>query len=257
MKKTIKLIAEQDLKKSIANISDNPEKMELLRDFLSKIYGEDSVNKIMELMGKVKTEPSKNITTNSKDSVTNKETPRRYGYILPPNALDLNNPKEFEVYSSISQNFINTMPSNLLGITGSMMATAAKNAFNKYGNYVPPELALAQLAQEGGFVSDPNARPIRTKNPFNVGNVDSGANVFKTSVMGGIQSYYNLIASRYLVPGKDMDDLLTNFVNVSGNRYASDKNYEERLKSIISRIQPISQKLYATVKKSDTDKTRA
>jgi hypothetical protein len=258
MKRTQKLLNEQDIRQSILNISASDKKMELLKNFLGRIYDEDSVNNIMSLLEKLSDSPSDSPKKSKNDSnIIYTPVARRYGYILPPNALDLNDPKEFETYRKIAQDYISTRSSNLLGITGSMMATAAKNAFNKHGNYVPPELALSQLAQEGGFSPDPNARPIRTKNPFNVGNVDSGSNVFKTSVMGGIQTYYDLIASKYLIPGRQMEDLLTNFVNTSGNRYASDTEYEKKLQSIISRIQPISQKFYAEIKKSDSDRTQS
>jgi len=192
--------------------------------------------------------------TSSKDSdlesYVDKEPSETRGKF--PN-LNLNNPEEFRAYQEIADRFIKSRPSNLLNISGSMLADSAKRAQNRFGNYVPVELALAQLSQEGGFSNNPKSRPIRTKNPFNVGNIDSGENVYHNSVQNGIQSYYNLIARSYLGDGKTSDDLLKNFVNKRGNRYASDRNYENSISRISNQVHSISQQVYATLlNKKDT-----
>lgn len=147
--------------------------------------------------------------------------------------LDLMTDEGYDKYAEICEKFIATRKPNLLEITGDMMAKAAKNAFQKYHKYVPPELALAQLAAEGGIGnSNPQSRPIRTKNPFNVGNTDDGSNIYMGDVQTGIENYYNLIARKYLGQGKSAKDLVQNFVNHSGNHYATAGDYEKLVNQI-------------------------
>ena len=155
--------------------------------------------------------------------------------------LDLNKPEDFEKYSKICQKFIDTRKPNLLNITGEMMAAGAKQAFGKYQKFVPAELALAQLATEGGIGNnDPNSRPIKTRNPFNVGNTDNGTDVVHSDVQSGINTYYNLIANNYLGKGKTANDLVNNFINHTGQRYAG-PDYEKLVNSIASQANKLAQ----------------
>ena len=151
--------------------------------------------------------------------------------------LDLMTDEGYNKYAEISEKFISTREPNLLGISGDMMARAAKAAFQRHHKYVPPELALAQLAAEGGIGnSDPQSRPIRTKNPFNVGNTDDGSNIYMGDVQTGINNYYNLIARNYLGKGKSAKDLVQNFVNHDGNHYATAGDYEKLVNQIAVQV---------------------
>ena len=169
--------------------------------------------------------------------------------------LDLSTTEGQNAYTEICDRFIRTRQPNLLGIKGEMMTQSAKRVFEMYHKYVPPELALAQLATEGGIGnSNPNSRPIRTKNPFNVGNTDSGANTQHGTIQAGIDAYYNLIARNYLVKGRTANDLLANFVNKNDQRYASSGDYERSLNKIASQANRIAAPVYASLNsKKSTD----
>lgn len=159
--------------------------------------------------------------------------------------LDLSKEYGKKAYAEICQKFIDTRSSNLLGITGEMIKKGAVMAFEKYKKYIPPELAMAQLTSEGGFSKNPNARPIRTKNPFNVGNTDSGKNIYEASVQDGINRYFDLMARNYIGNGKTAADLMTNFVNKKGLRYATAPNYEKSVSTIAKQVSNIGQPIYA------------
>jgi len=143
---------------------------------------------------------------------------------------------DFKDYASKANAYLQRVKPDT-DLTGEMLASAAQKAMEKYGTTVPVEMALAQAQLEGYLANGPRPnRPQRTKNPFNVGNTDDGSNVVHKSLESGVQSYYDLMARNYLSK-RTPDDLLQNFVNSNGNRYASDKTYESKLKSIITGIQ--------------------
>lgn len=199
------MVAEQSIIDKIKGLlPDKPISIESLKELIKKIIY-----------------PSKEIGNNSKKLVGKKGN---FTY------LDMNTTEGYNAYKDIANNFINKRNPNSQ-VNGTMLADSAKKYYNQ--GYVPPELALSQLALEGGLSKNPNDRPIRTKNPYNVGNVDSGKNVFRSSFQNGVDVYFDLMTRKYL-NNKKPEDLLNNFVNFNGNRYASSDTYEKNLKNIIS-----------------------
>lgn len=96
---------------------------------------------------------------------------------------------------------------------------------------VPVELAISQVILESAAGTRGRSA---LNNPFNVGEWDNGTKISFSHPSDGIKAYYRLMANDYLQK-RDMEDLLINFLNKNGHRYASDVNYERKLKVLISR----------------------
>jgi flagellum-specific peptidoglycan hydrolase FlgJ len=54
-----------------------------------------------------------------------------------------------------------------------------------------------------------------------------------------IQPYMELLSEKYLIDGKTEMDLLDNFVNLNGERYASNPNYEKQLYGIYVKVNEV------------------
>lgn len=96
---------------------------------------------------------------------------------------------------------------------------------------------MAVAHQESCFGAKKRAQ--RTNSVFSVGSYDNGQDVCTYSDPNqSIKPFINLIKNDYLVDDKTISDLLApgKFVNKDGNRYASDKKYEGKIKSIMNRI---------------------
>jgi hypothetical protein len=168
----------------------------------------------------------------------------QYGFAV----LNLSNPEHFLAYRSVADSYISTRKANHLGVNGYMFAISALQAQKNFNVLVPVELALAQMSQEGGFSIDPKAKPVRTINPFNIGNVDNGTTKKYPNVSQAILSYYNLMARDYL-NGKSVSDLLKNFVDYRGLRYASAPNYEAKVTDTLNDVKVISSPVYTKLRK--------
>ena len=124
------------------------------------------------------------------------------------------------------QNYINTVAP-----TSNLRACILVDACEKYN--IEVKFALAQGEIESHFGTKGLAS--KTNSVWNVGAYDDH---FYSKIMGtykyshpneSIEPYLKLLYEKYLT-NEIEEGLLRNFVDHNGNRFASDKNYEERLK---------------------------
>lgn len=116
---------------------------------------------------------------------------------------------------------------------------------SEYG--VDLRLVLAQGHVESHFATKGTAK--KTNSIFNVGAFDGHS--ASTQIKNGygyehpdhsVEPYLRLLTSRYLVKGKTERDLLNNFVDIDGDRYASSISYESALKIHWNNMNSISKK---------------
>ena len=124
------------------------------------------------------------------------------------------------------QNYINTVAP-----TSNLRACILVDACEKYN--IEVKFALAQGEIESHFGTKGLAS--KTNSVWNVGAYDDH---FYSKIIGtykyshpneSIEPYLKLLYEKYLTNEVE-EGLLRNFVDHNGNRFASDKNYEERLK---------------------------
>ena len=103
---------------------------------------------------------------------------------------------------------------------------------------VPVTFALAQGEIESHFGTKGLA--FRTNSVWNVGAYDGHSlkDISHTyaNPNDSVIPYLELLTNNYL-QGKTFEDLLESYVDINGNRYASDKYYESKLKSTLKYIQ--------------------
>lgn len=114
------------------------------------------------------------------------------------------------------------------------------------------DLAEAQKRAEGYY---PGSTAYETNNPFNVGNTGKSKN-YLPNLDTGLSTYYDLILGRYLVNGKKPEDLVENFVNVDGNRYAKDRNYEKNVSAFLKEVKAKKSQTGGTIQKDNADTSK-
>lgn len=121
------------------------------------------------------------------------------------------------------------------------IADTILEASNQYK--VDPRLALAQGIIEGHFGANPDAvRSRRTKNIYNVGNVDGGRNNYYSSYSDGIREYAKLMNKEYNWGNEDSwvtPEMMIekNFTRSSRQgRYARDPNYTNVIQEIVKKV---------------------
>ena len=112
------------------------------------------------------------------------------------------------------------------------------------------DLAEAQKRAEGYY---PGSTAYETNNPFNVGNTGKSKN-YLPNLDTGLSTYYDLILRRYLVNGKKPEDLVENFVNADGNRYAKDPNYEKNVSAFLKEVRAKKSQTGGTIQKDNAQK---
>lgn len=108
--------------------------------------------------------------------------------------------------------------------------------------HVDPRLCLAQGILECHFGCNPDAgRSRKTKNIFNVGNVDDGRNRFFISWEAGLAEYCHLMAREYCY--RNEGDTVTaemmiahDFTRPRGGRYATAASYTQDIAKIVAKI---------------------
>lgn len=131
----------------------------------------------------------------------------------------------------ITQHYIDSVAPN-----SGLRALVLVEQCERYG--IPITFALAQGEVESHFGTTGLA--YRTNSVWNVGAYDNYSyNEIQhkfNNPNDSVIPYLDLLVNNYL-PSKTIEDLLENFTDINGNRYASDTYYENKLKAKIDYIQ--------------------
>ena len=112
-------------------------------------------------------------------------------------------------------------------ITAQEIFNAAQEVYSKNGIFVPCELVIAQGVLETSLGR--SGVGIRNNNVFSI--KGNGSYKVYKSTKHGLIDYYHKISESYL-KNKTINQLLNNFRNINGYRYASSKKYEIDIKRL-------------------------
>ncbi len=167
------------------------------------------------------------LSENSSLGTQNTNTYREYG------TCEVYIEKNTLKYDSIKLVLINEVNSYINSVTNSsaLDGIVIVNSCLKYN--IDICFVLAQAEIESHFGTKGLAR--KTNSVFNVFAFD-GQSYHEINKNGkyshpnnSVEPYLNLLCKEYLIDGKTEYDLLHNYINKDGNRYASDENYEKNL----------------------------
>lgn len=136
---------------------------------------------------------------------------------------------EYDTYINTADSVLDEYKTEM---SGKMMADAWVKTKEKFGIDVPVTLSLAQAKMESKYCTSSLAKS--KNNPYSL----RGSKTYKTynSLEEGVTAYYELIAKNYLAC-KTLEQLLKNFVNCNGYRYATSTVYESNLRKEIKIIE--------------------
>jgi hypothetical protein len=117
-------------------------------------------------------------------------------------------------------------------LNAKLLTLCAKNTYDSTGVLVPVELALLQAQMESSMG---RAGRSPKNNPFNLGESTKGTTMWFNSTFDGTQAYYYLMANNYL-RCRTTEQLLMDFRNCRGRRYAEHPEYEIKMSSEFIRI---------------------
>lgn len=92
----------------------------------------------------------------------------------------------------------------------------------------------------------------KTNSAFNVNTYEGKGDAYVDKYLHpdkSIKPYITILKDNYLVNGLTELNLLENFVNVKGNRYATDENYEYKLRSVYENLLTKYDSIYKEYKK--------